>query len=84
MGIPKGPVISNKESEVLSWESAAVVLPITWKIIRILPACGFVSAIVKGIRSPFSSILKITNCPAWACVAILGASSQKSNVLLDN
>ncbi len=32
------------------------------------------SAIVKGILSPYSSILIITNCPAFLLWAILGAS----------
>ena len=74
---PRGPTKSNKKSPSFIWERSIVVCPTIWKIIETEPSSALVSAIVRGILSPRSSILKIMNWPAFAFLAINGASTSK-------
>ena len=43
-----------------------------------VPLTGSVSAMVRGIRSPYSSTRRMMNCPAFAFRAISGASTSSS------
>jgi hypothetical protein len=42
-----------------------------------VPAWASLSAMVSGMRSPFSSLVKTTNWPAFALWAMRGASNLK-------
>jgi hypothetical protein len=79
-GLPRGPTTSCMNSPSLRVLSSLVVLPIPWTMIVIVPFSGSESAMVRGILSPPSFILIITNCPAFLLKAILGASI--SNLLI--
>ncbi len=57
-----------------------VDLPTSWKISVIVPAAGSWSAMVSGMRSPCSSAMTMTNCPALALRATCGASTTISLV----
>jgi hypothetical protein len=46
-----------------------------------VPFSASLSAMVKGMRSPFSSFVRTTNCPALALRAMRGASKTKRWVL---
>jgi hypothetical protein len=46
-----------------------------------VPALASLSAMVRGMRSPFSSFVRTTNCPALALRAMRGASNLKRWIL---
>ena len=74
MGAPRGPTKSRIYSPSFFFARSSVERPTFWKIIVTAPLSLSVSAIVRGILSPSSSIRKIINCPAFAFFAISGAS----------
>ena len=55
-----------------------MVSPTFWKMMVTVPFSGSVSAMVRGIRSPYSSTRRMMNCPAFAFRAISGASTSSS------
>ena len=45
-----------------------------------MPALASLSAIVSGMRSPPSTGITMTNCPAWCARAISGAFTRNSTM----
>ncbi len=79
-GFPKGPNKSRMWSPSFNFPSCLVVLPTSWQTTVIVPFSTSASAIVSGILSPCSSILKITNCPGFVFAAI--SLAENSNRLM--
>ena len=79
VGVPSGPVTSSRLSPSCSCESCVVVLPMTMKMNSTQPSSAFQSAKVKGTRSPVSLARTMRNWPAWACLAMRGASMRNLN-----
>ena len=73
VGLPRGPTTSARRSPTSSLESLSVVVPTTWKTISTAPRPDEKSMSVNGIRSPFSSVLMMTNWPAAALRVTSGA-----------
>ena len=47
-----------------------VVAPTAWNTMVTVPACGSQSFMVRGMRSPLSSMRSMTNCPGLILRAI--------------
>ena len=74
VGLPKGPMTLRILSLSPSEERSAVDFPTTWKTIVIVPFAASESAIVRGMRSPVSSAMRMMNWPGLCLEAICASS----------
>ena len=79
VGLPSGPTTSATQSPSFSWHSFIDDRPTSCTTSVIVPLFTSASAIVNGMRSPFSSTRTITKFPALRLFAISGASISKRN-----
>ena len=77
-GTPSGPVMFQMQSPSFKRPSCFVVLPTSLNAKVTVPFFASYPAIVSGMRSPFSSMIRIMNCPGRAFSAISGAHTSNS------
>ena len=76
---PSGPTTSVISSPSFRLQSLVEDSPTSCTTSIIVPLSGSESAIVRGIRSPFSPTRTMTKCPAFLERAIRGASISNLN-----
>ena len=74
LGWPSGPMKLVSESPLPSVCRCRVDVPTAWTTMVMVPASRSKSAMVSGILSPSSWIIRMMNCPAWQAAATAGAS----------
>ena len=83
VAFPSGPTISVIKSPSFSAQSFVDETPIFCTTSVMVPFCTSASAMVSGIRSPFSPTFTITKCPALRDFAIKGASTSNFTTLAE-
>ena len=84
VAFPNGPTTSVTYSPSLRLHNLIEESPTFCTTSVIVPFFKLASAIVRGIRSPFSPTLTITKLPAFLLFAISGASISKRKTFSEN
>ena len=84
VGLPSGPTTSVMKSPSLRLQSLVDDNPTSCTTMVMVPFSMSASAIVRGIRSPFSPTRTMTKLPALRLFAISGASISKRNTFSEN